>query len=201
MQIRYLTGVLLTYCSILLFSCTEKPKSNPTNFTKADSVTDTYLLYQDSILAIWNEMMSDDNLKLEAMHHVLHELQVSGSVNQEELKSYEERLHQLKQSRYTQKTMVNEDIIQEYDFASNSLISELISLAESQRQFPYNTTLQKLIDDIRSADQRVNNYREEYDQITMRYNQFVEHNKAMLSEVNTDSIVVKKPLFQMVAED
>ncbi|MBT1702378.1 hypothetical protein [Chryseosolibacter indicus] len=195
-------GILISCCSILLYNCSEKPDHEDTaNFTKADSVTDTYLQFQDSILAVWNEMISDDNLKIDAMHDVLHELQISGSVEQDEIKSYEERLQQLKQSRYTQKTMANEDIIQEYDFASNSLVSELISLAESQRQFAYNSTLQKLVDNIRLADQRVNNYRAEYDRITMEYNDFVENNKEILDDTNSDSTLVKKPLFQVATEE
>jgi hypothetical protein len=81
------------------------------------------------------------------------------------------------------------------------MISELIELAESQKQFAYNSTLQKLVDSIRVADQRVARYREQYDLITDRYNNFLEDNKNTLKEIDTDSFLEKKPLFQMVAEE
>jgi hypothetical protein len=96
--------------------------------------------------------------------------------------------------------MSNTEIVTEYDFASNSLITELISLAESQKEFAYNTTIQKLADSIRAADQRVNNYRAEYDLVTSRFNEFIERNKGMLKEIDEDSFLEKKPLFQMAAE-
>jgi hypothetical protein len=146
-------------------------------------------------------MINDDNQKLEAMHGLLHELIVSASTDAELLKSYQERLFQLKRLRYTQKTMSNNDVVEEYDFASNALISDLLALAESQREFAYNTTLQKLADDIRLADNRVMAYREQYDEVTSRYNTFVDRNKKFLKEIDSDSFLEKKPLFQMVAED
>ena len=52
-----------------------------------------------------------------------------------------------------------------------------------------------------SADLGVNNYRYEYDSIATEYNQFIERNKVALKEINEDSFLEKKPLFQMVADD
>jgi hypothetical protein len=184
----------------MLIACGEKQSDKPTHFTKIDSLTDTYLALQDSMLESWNVMINDDNQKLDAMDNLLHELMVSGFPNQELLQSFEERLGQLRRSRYTQKTMGNSDVVEEYDFASNAMVSELIELAESQKQFAYNTTLQKLADTIRIADQRIAQYREQYDLITLRYNNFLEANKNMIKEIDTDSFLEKKPLFQMVAE-
>jgi hypothetical protein len=198
----YPVGIaLLSCCFLLLLSCGEKQANTPIHFTKADSLTETYLALQDTMLHSWNVMINDDNQKLEAMHNLLHELIVSASADPALLKSYQERLFQLKRLRYTQKTMANNDVVEEYDFASNTLVSELLALAESQRQFAYNTTLQKLADEIRLAETRVGEFREQYDLITTRYNAFVENNQKFLKEVDSDSFLEKKPLFQMVAED
>jgi hypothetical protein len=153
------------------------------------------------MLETWNTMITDDNQKIKAMQNLVHELKVSNPALRDELKQYEDRLEQLVNSRYTQKSMGNTDVVEEYDFASNSLVSELISLSESQTQFAYNTTLQKLVENIRIADQRVDNYREEYDQIASQFNQFIDENKKWLEEIDTDSFMEKKPLFQMVAEE
>jgi hypothetical protein len=186
--------------SLAFLSCSEKKQQDQPHFTKADSLTDTYLDLKDSMLETWNAMINDDNQKLKAMHHLLHELVVSDPSKKEELQAYQERLDQLVNSRYTQKTMENAHIIEEYDFASNSLVTELVTLAEAQPQFAYNTTLQKLVESIRTADQRIENYRAEYDQIASTYNEFIEENKKFLQEMEGDSFETK-PLFQMVAED
>ncbi len=202
MTVRYyIPGILFSCCLSMLFSCGEKPDGRPMHFTKTDSLTETYLALQDSLLQSWNVMIMDDNQKIDAMLNLIHELTVSGSADPEQMKSYRERIEQLRRLRYTQKTMANMHVIEEYDFASNALVSELITLAEAQKQFAYNSTLQKLADVIRTADQRVYPYREQYDVITTRYNDFIQRNKKFLKEIDSDSFFEKKPLFQTVAED
>ena len=186
-------------CALLLCTC-DKRHVTQTGFTKADSLTETYLALQDTMLQAWNVMIHDDNRKIKAMGHLLHELTIINPEKRDELNAYEERLNDLKSLRYNQHTMSDSGIVSEYDFASNSLVAELVSQAESQKEFGYNDTLQKLVESIRTADQRVNNYREEYDLIASRLNRFIERNKGMLTELAEDSLLQKKPLFQMAAE-
>ena len=186
-------------CLVSLTRCEHK-SSSYTDFTKADSVTETYLALQDTMLQVWNTMIHDDNRKIRAMRHLLHELSVSNPDKREEIEQYEERLDHLLEMRYDQHSMSDSELVTEYDFASNSLVSELIAMAESQREFSYNTTVQKLVDAIRAADQRVNNYRAEYDDIARRFNRFVDRNRTTLEEIEKDSTILKKPLFQMAAE-
>jgi|SRR5688572_860137 len=196
-----LFGINLSICSFLLWNCGNKADTTQeTTFTHQDSLTEHYLSLQDSLLKAWNMMIHDDNEKIKTMHSLLHELAVSNPPQREQLQVFEERLDQLVRSRYTQKTMENGHIIEEYDFASNSLVIELIALAEMQTEFSYNTTLQKLTDEIRMADQRVNNYREEYDAVVIAYNSFIEQNKNYLKEIDHSNSFEKKPLFQMVSE-
>lgn len=198
----FFPGIILVGCTLLVWRCGDKESTvDETSFTKIDSLTDSYLSLQDSMLQSWNIMIHDDNQKITAMHSLLHELIVSSPDQREILASFEERLEQLVQMRYTQKTMANADVVEEYDFASNSLVTELIALTESQAQFNYNPTLQTLTDEIRTADQRVNIYREEYDAIVIAYNQFIEKNQADIKEIAANSSIEKRPLFQMVSED
>jgi hypothetical protein len=197
---KNLPGFLFVLVLAFMAACGEKQNSPTTQFTKADSLTETYLSIQDSLVEAWNMIINDDNRKIEAMHNLIHELMVGRSTDLDLLKSYESRLVSLTNSRYTLKTMSNADVIEEYDFASNALVTELISLAESQRQFAYNSTLQKLVDGIRIADQRVIELRETYDSIAMRYNKFVETNHAFLEEMHSDTFYDKRPLFQMASE-
>ena len=201
MNVRhYLPGILLSCSLFVACSCDHKPKSDGVQFTKLDSLTEQYLNLKDHMLETWNAMINDDNQKLEAMSNLLHELIVSNPQKRDELKTFEERLVQLRNSRYTQKTMANMDVVEEYDFASKALVNELITLAESQRQYSYNTTLQKLVETIRSSEERVENYRLEYDAIAEEYNSFIEEHRSALKEIDEDTFLEKKPLFQMAEE-
>lgn len=195
-----ISGVLVFCSTITLLNCGKKSEVSHAEFTKADSLTDVYLSLQDSMLLSWNMMINDDNQKIEAMHSLLHELMLTSS-DAIELSAYEEQLDRLTGLRYDQKSMANEDLIEEYDFASNLLVTELISRAESRTEFAYNTTLQRLIDDIRIADQRVNIYRESYDMITSRYNAFLEANRNHLSEFSFHDSLKVRPLFQMTYDN
>jgi hypothetical protein len=197
---HYLSGTLVICVAILLFGCGDNKQQSHPHFTKIDSLTDTYLTLKDSMLHTWNAMINDDNQKIKAMHDLLHELRVSNPARQDEFKALEERLTQLMHARYTQKSMENQDVIEEYDFASNSLVSELISVAESQTQFGYNTTMQKLVETIRTADQRTENYRDQYDKIAQEYNTFVSTNKSHLKDIDPDAMIEEKPLFQTVSD-
>ncbi len=197
---KILPGLLLPFCGVLLISCSIKvtEDNNPT-FTKTDSLTDSYLAYQDSILRSWNIMINDDNQKIKSMHNLLHELIVTGDNERERLEKFEEQLDQLERTRYTQRSMANADVIEEYDFATTTLVQELISLAESKTEFAYNTTLQKLVDDIRTADQRVDGYREEYDAVVTRFNRFLETYQVDLAGITSNDSLKKKPLFREVS--
>ena len=187
----------LALCSALAFNCSG-PSDGAKSVSKDDVVKNYYEAYQDSLVECWNIMISDDNHKIVAMRNLLQELKSTTGEDHEQLERFEEQLDQLTRLRYTQKSMANSDVIEEYDFATTSLVQELISLAESKTDFGHNVTLQKLVDDIRLADERVNNYRAEYDEIVSKYNHFVAMNKPYLTGISRDSLK-QKHLFQMVS--
>ena len=195
------SGILFFCAGIVLFNCGKKTEITHPAFTRADSLTDLYLSLQDSVLQSWNVMINDDNQKIKAMHNLLHELMITSSHQDDQLDAYEEQLEHLIDLRYNQKSMANEDLIEEYDFASNLLVTELITQAESKTEFAYNTTLQKLVEEIRIADQRVNLYREEYDAITFKYNTFLERNRNYIGEITQKDSIEFRPLFQMTYGD
>ena len=197
---KIVAGLVVSTCSIVVMSCGEKRADfSDASFTKADSLTDRYLAFQDSLLLSWNVMINDDNQKIRSMHNLLHELLVISTDDRDQITKYEEQLEQLIRLRYTQKSMGNADVVEEYDFASTTLVRELISLAETTPEYQKNPTLQKLVDDIRLADERVINYREDYDMIVIDYNQFLDKNKSYLEEANQNDTLEKKYLFQMVS--
>lgn len=80
-------------------------------------------------------MAKDENEKLRSIHEVLQAMSSSDLFNKNLVASLEQRLEQVKRIRFNQKTIANPHVVEEYDFASNSLISEIVSLAESNLTF------------------------------------------------------------------
>lgn len=191
---------MLVCCLGLMTACLQKPESGANNFTKADSLTEKYLALQDTMLQVWNTMMYDDTRKIRAMHHLLDELKRINPETSDEVGSLRERLDKLATMRYDQASITNPELVSEYDFASNSLVSEIISLAEAQKEFAYNESLQNLSDSIRASDQRVMTYRQEYDRTASRFNAFIEQYREVLEDIDSETFVRKKPLFEMAAE-
>jgi hypothetical protein len=201
MRIIYSSFVVVC-CGLTFISCGQKDQpAEAVVFTKADSLTEFYLALQDSLHQTWNVMINDDNQKIKTMRNLLHELEVTHPGDAEKHNNFKERIDQLTRLRFTQKSMSNVDVVSEYDFATNSLITELVAEAESKPQYAYNATLQILVEQIQLADQRMGNYRQAYDSVVYTYNQFLEQNLSALSESEEKISLDKKPLFQMVAEE
>lgn len=198
---KFTSGSIFIVSIVALMSCGEKKAETvETHFTKEDSLTERYLLLQDSMLHAWNLMINDDNQKLKAMQYLLHELEIGRQAEPHELQGLEQRLEQLSRIRFTQKTMNNPDIVEEYDFASNSLITELIALARSAPNYEQNPTLQTLTEGISIADQRISIYRADYDAIAKNYNQFLADNKALIKSIDENCSLESKPLFNEIEE-
>jgi hypothetical protein len=195
--IWFIPALMLAF---LLGSCSGKKHDNPTAFTQIDSLTDTYLLLKDSLLNTWNRMLYDDNKRIQSMKSIIHEIKVTREADLDVLQSLDYRIDQLHRIRYTQKTMTNTDVVEEYDFASNSLVTEIIAMAESIPSYAYNSTLQQLVEEVRLADQRIEAHRADYDAAAQAYNQFLEANKHLLKEIDESASFEKKPLFFPVSD-
>ena len=184
-------------------ACTQKkqPVTETASFTKTDSVTERYLELQDSILMAWNVMINDDNRKFRSMHKLLRELMKNEQYNKEELMALEQRLSQVSGQSFTPENVGDPELVEEYDFASSSLVTELVSLAESHADFAHNSALQKIVEEIKTSDQLVDKNRLNYDAIVYQYNRFLETNENYVKKIDEDISLEKKPLFQMVAED
>lgn len=198
---KFISYLVLSCLVVAILSCNKSTnQTDKTAFTKVDSLTETYLLIQDSLLHAWNVMVWDEKEKIEAMHDILHLMQKQSGFDTNQLIALEQRLEQLNRIRFTQKSLANSYVIEEYDFASNSLVSEIISLAEADVEFIKNEKASKLVDKVKMAEQRVNTYRQEYDIAAQRYNQFLERNEKYLHEIDKEHSGEKRALFQMASE-
>lgn len=196
---KALAGSLALLFVVALMSCQEKKKIEiaEDHFTKEDSLTECYLMLQDSMLHAWNLMMNDDNQKLKSMKYLLHEMAIGKQADEATLQSLQERLDQLWRIRFTQRTMYNQDLIEEYDFATNSLVTELLALANGAPNFEQNSTLQSLVESITLAEQRVLLYRTNYDEIAKQYNAFLHEHKEHVKFIDENSSLEDKPIFGM----
>ncbi|MGC3947272.1 MAG: hypothetical protein QM762_22620 [Chryseolinea sp.] len=199
MHKRYIISALIV--SVMTISCSTRQGDDRAAFSREDFITENYLAYQDSLVHAWNLMMSDDNEKLAGLHLLISELRsVNVSEDQSTLQKFDDRLRQLRHIRYTQKSMANSDVIEEYDFASTALVREVLTTAEMSTEYAGNTRLQLLVDQIRLAEERIENYRADYDDLVSHYNTFLDANRRDLVQLSRDSIQ-KKPRFQLVSID
>ena len=178
----------------------QQPQQTQEIFIQADSLTEIYLNYQDSIFLTWNHMIHDDNQKIKAMLALVHELKVEGNFDPDNISSLEGRIKNLRQTGYTNESIRNIELVEEYDFVANSLISELISLAESHSAYTSNSTMKNLVEQIRMADQRVENYRAAYDNLITAYNKFLFNNRGQLEKDNVIGNLENLPMFQTGSE-
>jgi hypothetical protein len=190
--------LLIAGFSFGMISChNQQGTQHKTSFTKVDSLTETYLTLQDSLLHAWNVIAWDEKEKTKAMHSLLHLMHNQKGFDDQQLIILEQRLDQLDRIRFTQKTLANAYVIEEYDFASNSLVTEILSLAEADPEFIKNENVQRLVDKVKLTDQRVEEYRSQYDRVASNFNQFLERNKKYLKEIDKDCTGEKQALFQM----
>jgi hypothetical protein len=197
-SIKKQSALGLLICSFALLSCGRSATSNEkTTFTHIDSLTDTYLSLQDTLLHSWNVLIKDEEEKMNSVDAALHHLKKLTLPDPSQLASLGTRLEQLKQIHLTQKTLSNQYVIEEYDFATNSLISEILSITESNPALLQNKDLINFVDQIKIADQRTSLYRLGYDSIAHQFNAFLEKNKALLKDIDNGSLE-KRPMFSVV---
>jgi hypothetical protein len=203
MKFRFYNILYFALSSLILLesACQSKPEEQSAAlFTEADSLTEILLNLQDSIVVTWNQMMNDDNAKIKAMHYLLHEIEIGGQIGPGEARAMQQRINQLKAARYHVTEITNSERVEEYDFASNSLVTELISRAEASPSYAYNSTMQKLVEQIRTAEQRVDNFRKQYDALAGNYNTVLSDLHHVHADSDNNISLKKKPLFQVNQE-
>ncbi len=195
----FLVLVVACMCSTLL-NCRKQPEQNLPTFTSADSVTHIYLEYKDSLMDIWNMLMHADNSRIATVRNLIHELQSAGASDPRFLEPLIHRTDQLLRIRFTPKTISNYDVVEEYDFAAASVITEAITAAQSLPDYSSRTYLQKLISEIYYHDSLVVAYRHKYDGVAKHYNAFLDNYKNILKEIDQAAASDRRPLFELAEE-
>jgi hypothetical protein len=179
--------------SIFAASCSSSGTLHEkTRFSRTDSLTDVYLVLQDSLLQSWNRIISVEMSRKETIRKLINDLQTSTIISDDEWKTYHSSLEQLERIRFTQKSMTDPHVIEEYDKACAELVRQITLLSiESAR-------LQSAADELMIFDESNVEYRLLYDSIAKEFNNFIHLNSSDLS-LDSNLQLDKKPLFQSVS--
>jgi len=138
-------------------------------------------------------MMVEDDTKLKYLNRLLDEISYTKNYNQMRFDSLKSALTNLKDIRYNESSMVTSEIIDQYDMATSSTVSSIISFAREHPNYEEYPIMQELINDITDIDNRVIYRRVDYDNIAIEFNQFVKDNQEIIAKPG----IKPKPLFQI----
>lgn len=185
---------------VLGASCSgSRKESVQTTFTSADSLTDRLLQLQDSMLFAWNTLVNDDKHKFRSIHELLHKLMTTGYHDQQTLIALEQRLNGVSSASLNQQSINDATLVEEYDFATASLITELTALAKAHESFADDPTLRDKVQEIILVDQRVGSNRRHYDAIVEEYNRFLEKHYDAMVQLGLGIPLQEKPVFEIAA--
>jgi hypothetical protein len=165
-----------------------------TKFTKLDSLTDTYLVYQDSLLQSWSLMVKTENEKAKSLQEIFNDL-APGLTDKQLVASFQTRIDQLERIRFTQKSLGNIHVVDEYDHALESILKDLEVLHEKARGIDTGNLVDH-VEWIKKAQIRSGLQRYRYDSIAYSFNKFLESNKNYLEDIERNIHLENKPLFK-----
>jgi hypothetical protein len=163
-----------------------------THFSRADSLTEVYLVLQDSLLQSWNRIMRTELDRSAALNSIIDNMQRTTLINDEEWKAYRTTLEQLERIRFTQKSMNDPHVIEEYDKACSELVRQLTVLSIASAQ------MQTAADELASFNESNVYYRRYYDSLAYEFNTFIQVNSVDLS-LDSNLQLEKKPMFWSVS--
>ena len=178
-----LTGVTAVAAIACACSTSNSIHEHASTFSKADSLTDVHLVLSDSVLQSWNRIVSTEMDKTRTLQEVIDDLDAATLLSDELRESFEVRMEQLEKIRFTQETVGDPQIVEDYDLAFQTLVNDLEKFTKDNGEFKF---LQE-----HSITNRIS-----YDSLARSFNMFIQKNKSMLKEVNTNNTELEaKPLF------
>lgn len=178
-----LTGAAAVAAIACACSTSNSIHEHTSTFSKADSLTDVYLVLSDSVLQSWNRIVSTEMDKTRTLQEVINDLDAAALLTDELRESFQVRMEQIEKIRFTQETVSDPQIVEDYDLAFDALVNDIEKLTKDNGEFKF---LQE-----HSIINRLS-----YDSLARSFNQFVQKNKSMLKDIDTDNTELEtKPLF------
>ena len=145
----------------------------------------------------WNQMMADDDAKLDNLRRILQEVEYSGNYNRLKLDTLKQHIDNLQQVRYDQQTMSDSDLINLYDSITTQVMGEVTIFTTRLEQFEQYPIMGQLLQEAFEADDRVLRYRIDYDRTAKQYNAFINDHQEHLPLVAKQKELQPKPLFEL----
>ena len=196
-HMNFLKTILQILFVIIVLGACNKNASTSLSPTAIDSLKTVYQDINIQLDSTWNEMIKDDDDKLDNLRRILQEVEYSGNYNRLKLDSLKEHIDALAAVRYDQNTMSDSDLINVYDSMTTQVMGEVTIFTTRLDQFEQYPIMGRLLQEVFEADDRVLRYRIEYDKSAKQYNAFIEdHNKEM-PLVAKQKDLLSKPLFEL----
>lgn len=158
-----------------------------TTFSKADSLTDAYLVLSDSVLQSWNRIVGNEIDKSRALQEIITDLDNASLLTEELRESFQVRMEQLEKIRFTQESIADPQSVEDYDLAFQSIVDDLSKLTKDNA----NNLFKSLQEN--SLTRRLS-----YDSLARSLNEFLQENRSVLKDVNANNELDAKPLFVKV---
>jgi len=168
-----------------------------TQFTRLDSLTDEYLVLQDSVLQSWNRVVKTETDRSKVLKQLVQQLASTSSAPT--IQSLQTQVAQLEKIRFTPKSISNPHVVDEYDAACKSVLEHIHQLSEEAGAL---VTSREFIQQVQWAEQASVKsifQRAHYDSLASSFNTFVESNWHELKEIERNAHLERKPLFNNVA--
>jgi hypothetical protein len=158
-----------------------------TTFSKADSLTDAYLVLGDSVLQSWNRVVGNEIEKSRQLQEIINDLDNASLLTDELRESFQVRMEQLDKIRFTQESIEDPQAVEDYDLAFQSIVDDISRLTKDDAKGMFNY-LQKS-----SVARRLS-----YDSLARSFNEFLQQNRSTLKDLNANNELTAKPLFVKV---
>lgn len=159
-----------------------------TNFSKTDSLTDAYLVLNDSLLQSWNRIVQDEIEKSRTLQELFNDLDEEHQLSEDIRTSILSRMEALDAMRFDQHDMIDPQVVEDYDKAWTSLVNDIASASKT-------ASVKATIDWFDWMKKNTDRHRNYYDSLASTFNEFVSRNKSSLMEFNTENQLDPKPLF------
>lgn len=174
-----------------IFACacsTSNSIHEHTRFSKADSLTDAYLVLSDSVLQSWNRIVGNEMDKYRTLEELIIDLDNAQLLTEEVKESFAVRIEQLEKIRFTQESIEDRQIVEDYDLALQAIIDDVSKISNTPGG-PDVEAMFKYLQENSTANRSL------YDSLAATFNEFVQKNKAALKDIETEQELDEKPLF------
>ncbi len=182
---------------VMIIGGCNKKTSTTLSPSTVDSLKSVFQEIDSNLETTWQEMITDDDEKLDNLRRILQEVEYSGSYNRLQLDSLKKDIDKLEAARYDQQTMSDSELINQYDSLTNQVLGEVTIFTTRLQQFEQYPIMGRLLQEVFEADDRVLHHRIQYDKIAKQYNSFLEAYEPDIQVVARQKNLQPKPLFEL----